>query len=774
MKKLLICMFAILFVFDIAAQEAKDYDSLWKKISQERVEVYFTFEKPDDLKIASISRIISIDQIRSDQVTAYANKASFKAFLKLGIPYHIQTPPGLQLKNPVMKGETEIKDLKDWNFYPTYEAYVAIMEQFESDYPDLCRLTNLGTLPSGRKILALMITDNVTQNEPEPEFFYTSSMHGDELTGYVLMLRLIDHLLSNYGSDPDITQLVNDVEIWINPLANPDGTYAGGNQTVQGATRGNANGIDINRNFPDPEDGPHPDGNDWQPETVIFMNFAEFHDFVMSCNLHGGAEVCNYPWDTWAQLHADDDWWQFVCREYADTVHAYGPPGYLTDLNNGITNGYAWYTISGGRQDYMNYFHSCREYTLEISSVKTPPASQLPDYWDYNYRSLLNYIKQSLYGVRGIVTDSITGNKIRARVYAEDHDIDSSWVYSSVQTGNYHRPVYSGTYDLTFSAPGYFPKTFENVNAGNYQTTHLNVELAPGTLIADFTADKTIIPTGAEVNFTDETYGDPVGWEWTFEGGSPLTSVEQHPEGILYEEVGAFTVSLKVYNEEGDTNIISKENYIYADHHYPMDNAAYTTCSGLFTDAAGMEENYGNNEDYIMTFSPDGNYLLMAEFLEFELEYEPSCNYDWLKIYDGPDTDAPLIGKYCGGDIPDTILAGNEFGALTFQFHSDQAETAPGWVARLSCDTSVGFASLESNVASFNLYPNPVVDDVLYLESNGDYSLILIYNAAGYCVHSIESSPLPGIIDLSSFKPGLYYVKLIGDKSAAGAKLIVM
>ncbi|MCF8344379.1 MAG: zinc carboxypeptidase, partial [Bacteroidales bacterium] len=380
MKKILICMLAILFILDIAAQEAKDYDSLWKKISRERVEVYFTFDKPDDLKMASISRIISIDQIRSGQVTAYANKASFKSFLKLGIPYQIQTPPGLQLKNPVMKDKTDIKNLQDWNFYSTYEAYVAIMEQFETDYPDLCRLTNLGTLPSGRKILALMITDNVTQNEPEPEFFYTSSMHGDEITGYVLMLRLIDHLLSNYGSDPDIRQLVNGVEMWINPLANPDGTYAGGNQTVQGATRGNANGIDINRNFPDPEDGPHPDGNDWQPETVIFMNFAEFHDFVMSCNLHGGAEVCNYPWDTWAQLHADDDWWQFVCREYADTVHAYGPPGYLTDLNNGITNGYAWYTISGGRQDYMNYFHSCREYTLEISSVKTPPASQLPDY----------------------------------------------------------------------------------------------------------------------------------------------------------------------------------------------------------------------------------------------------------------------------------------------------------------------------------------------------------------------------------------------------------
>ncbi len=86
------------------------------------------------------------------------------------------------------------------------------------------------------------------------------------------------------------------------------------------------------------------------------MNFASFHDFVMSTNLHGGAEVCNYPWDTWVKRHPDDDWWQFVCREYADTVHVYAPSGYLDGFDNGITNGYDWYSISGGRQDYMNFF----------------------------------------------------------------------------------------------------------------------------------------------------------------------------------------------------------------------------------------------------------------------------------------------------------------------------------------------------------------------------------------------------------------------------------
>ncbi len=85
------------------------------------------------------------------------------------------------------------------------------------------------------------------------------------------MLRLIDHLLRGYGDDPEITALVDETEIWINPLANPDGTYFGGDDTVADAIRyytttgGGDSGVDPNRNFPDLADGDHPDGNPGGP-----------------------------------------------------------------------------------------------------------------------------------------------------------------------------------------------------------------------------------------------------------------------------------------------------------------------------------------------------------------------------------------------------------------------------------------------------------------------------------------------------------------------------
>ena len=116
-----------------------------------------------------------------------------------------------------------------------------MMYQFQTDYPELCQVVSIGQSVEGRELLFARISDNVGQDEGEAQFMYTGTIHGDETTGYILLLRLIDYLLTNYGTDPRITNMVNNLDIWINPAANPDGTYAGGNNTVYGATSENAN-----------------------------------------------------------------------------------------------------------------------------------------------------------------------------------------------------------------------------------------------------------------------------------------------------------------------------------------------------------------------------------------------------------------------------------------------------------------------------------------------------------------------------------------------------
>ena len=157
----------------------------------------------------------------------------------------------------------------------------------------------------------------------------------------------------------------------------------------------------------------------------------------------------------------------------------------MNQFDNGITNGYAWYSINGGRQDYMNYFAGCREFTLEISNTKLLMENKLLLYWEYNYRSLLNYMKQVSYGFRGVVTDAETGDPVTAKVEILNHDIDNSFVYSGNEFGDFYRPVFEGNYDLKFSADGYKDKILEGESVGNYETVVLNVSMEKSTGISE-------------------------------------------------------------------------------------------------------------------------------------------------------------------------------------------------------------------------------------------------------------------------------------------------
>jgi len=480
MKKIITLFFLISAFNHIQAQSLLKQSTLAQLDLQRRGEVYFSFQLQDLLLNPSLSRKISISHTRDNKVFAYANQHEFSDFSAYNLDYSVLTAPSELYKVDMSNSPA---DVLEWNYYPTYTAYEALMQQFASGHPEICKLITVATLASGRKILALRISDHVNIEENEPEFLYTSSIHGDELTGFILMLHLADSLLTGYGSSPRITNLVDNYDIVICPLANPDGTYKGGNNTVNGATRFNANNVDLNRNYPDPQDGQHPDGYAWQPETVAFMNFADQNSFTMGANFHGGAEVVNYPWDTWSKTTADDEWWKYVCHEYADTVFVNAPnTSYMRSLYaSGISNGFAWYRITGGRQDYMNFYKHCREVTIELSNVKLLPTSQLADHWKYNYHSLLNYMEQSGFGLHGLVTDSASGAPLHAKVYISGFDKDSSHVYSDPEVGDYHRLLKAGTYNITFSAGGYASKTI-SVSVNDRQSTELNVRLSSNSL----------------------------------------------------------------------------------------------------------------------------------------------------------------------------------------------------------------------------------------------------------------------------------------------------
>lgn len=284
-------------------------------------------------------------------------------------------------------------EMANWDRYPTYGTYVAMMQQWATDFPTLCRLDTIGNSYQGRLILSMEITANPSDTTLR-EFFYSSTIHGDEVTGYVMMLRLIDTLLRGYGNNPQYTDLMNTTLICINPLANPDGTYHSGDNSIRRATRYNANNVDLNRNYPNPF---APAKATLQQENIYMIDYFDRHNFRLSANLHGGAEVMNYPWDSYTSLqnpHPDRVWWENVCRRFVDTSRTYNASHFNDTYSCGYTAGGDWYVITGGRQDYVNYYYNCLELTMEISTNKTLSSDQLPTYWNFLQHSFVNYIAE--------------------------------------------------------------------------------------------------------------------------------------------------------------------------------------------------------------------------------------------------------------------------------------------------------------------------------------------------------------------------------------------
>ena len=165
---------------------------------------------------------------------------------------------------------------------------------------------------------------------------------------------VITLLTTQYGIDARITRLIDTTDIYIIPSMNPDGFEAGSRYNQPAAP---AQGVDLNRNFPDQFDAPGT-RNAPQPETQAVMDFCNAHYFVLSISFHGGDLVVNYPWDgnrevqsdSHSSAHArtlqhrsgvysaapDDDVFRTISHVYADK-HA--EMRRSTDFKDGITNG---------------------------------------------------------------------------------------------------------------------------------------------------------------------------------------------------------------------------------------------------------------------------------------------------------------------------------------------------------------------------------------------------------------------------------------------------
>ncbi|MCG9910157.1 MAG: PKD domain-containing protein, partial [Flavobacteriales bacterium] len=115
-----------------------------------------------------------------------------------------------------------------------------------------------------------------------------------------------------------------------------------------------------------------------------------------------------------------------------------------------------------------------------------------------------------------------------------------------------------------------------------------------------------------------------------------------------------------------------------------MINGTINACSGNFFDSGGNGSDYGNNQNLVYTICPSTpGARVQVNFSAFNIEN----GWDFLTIYNGPNTSSPTLGTYSGTNSPGMVQAtpANPSGCLTFQFTSDGSVTAPGWAATISC-----------------------------------------------------------------------------------------
>jgi hypothetical protein len=470
----------------------------------------------DNKSIEFLTINVSILSVKDKVVYISLSRLTVEWFIKQEFNYQIVEK---EVTGRVLSA-INVTQASNWDSYPSYTQYDSIMQSFPKLYPSLCRIDTIGTSVQGRLVYVLKIAVNPAVDGEKPAVFYSSTMHGDETGGFVLMLHLADYLLKNYGLDDRVKNLIDNLEIWINPLANPDGTYGMGN-TITSATRYNANGYDLNRNFPDP----FTPNTIKQKETLDMIKFMRKHKFVLSANFHSGSEVVNYPWDRWLSvLHADDSWFYSISRAYADTAHVYAGPAYMNFLDNGVTRGAIWYLVYGGRQDFMTWELHGREVTIELDNQDITPANQLTLLWQNNWHSLIGYLENALYGIHGSVRNFKTHAPVPAKVFISGHDKDSSQVYSDTLTGNFVRFLSPGTWNLTFSAAGYRDTTISVIVVSGKKT--------------DLIADLSLLSSGIEpVNSTNHLLLYP----------NPSTDIIK---AILPEKITG-KMNLKIINQLG-------------------------------------------------------------------------------------------------------------------------------------------------------------------------------------------------------------------------------
>ena len=282
------------------------------------------------------------------------------------------------------QGRMSIQSGVNGEFHSYAELEQDLMELAEV-YPDLARVYDIGDSLEQRNIYALKISDNAWAEEQEAAVIFLGCHHAREWISVEVPLLLGKYLVENYDSKAEVQQLVNNCEIWIVPLVNPDGLeysihfyrYWRKNRRDNGD---GTFGVDLNRNYAYKwgydNEGSSPDSSSEvyrgpgpfsEPEIQAVRDLFTQKSFQALASYHNYSQVILYPWGYTQAASDKDDLLAEIAEEMAALIEPVNGRYYYPDRA-----GASFYLTNGDTTDWSFGVYGIPSYTVEL-----PPESYL-------------------------------------------------------------------------------------------------------------------------------------------------------------------------------------------------------------------------------------------------------------------------------------------------------------------------------------------------------------------------------------------------------------
>ena len=415
-------------------------------------------------------------------------------------------------------GTTITEQISEAGLYHSYAELKTELLELETLYPSLAQVHDIGDSwektqgIADRDILALKISDNVTVDEDEVESLFLGAHHAREWISVEVPLYLGKYLLENYATNSAVQQYVDNSEIWIVPMVNPDGhqysidveRWWRKNRRNNG---GGSYGVDLNRNYDSnwggPGASPDPDSDTYhgtaafsEPETQAIRDLALAHDFQAVLTYHSYGQLILYPWGYTNDAAPEKNLFASLTQEMSELIQNVHGRNYVAQQSTDL------YITSGTTDDWFYGELGAYCFTIELRPVGFPyfelPENELLPTVEENIPAALRFIEWSLEGEpvpdvkangsdSNIIIQSSDTLEVTASITGgnrTDGDVDW-WVLAQTPIGNYRYDILTDTWvpGLDASHQGKLtdlePRQVLNMSGlptGNY-TLHFGVDM---------------------------------------------------------------------------------------------------------------------------------------------------------------------------------------------------------------------------------------------------------------------------------------------------------